>query len=112
MTTDTYARLSAQFITGPHTEGNSCRELKGGYIIVFDSHLSVETYEVGDDQMTDFERKVYRIIFNMIQFGKTPSLDELKRKTGKDERANREAVKNLMKQRMLKWDKNKNKWMF
>ncbi|MBW8582312.1 MULTISPECIES: hypothetical protein [Bacillus] len=62
--------------------------------------------------MTDFERKVYRIIFNMIQFGKNPSLDELKRKTGKDERANREAVKNLMKQRMLEWDKNKNKWMF
>lgn len=47
MTTDTYARLSAQFITGPPTEGISCEELKGGYIIVFDSLLSVETYEVG-----------------------------------------------------------------
>lgn len=63
-------------------------------------------------QMNDFERKVYRIIFNMTQFGKNPSFDELKRKTGKDERAIREAVKNLMRQRMLKWDKNKNKWMF
>ncbi|MEN4815839.1 hypothetical protein ABEG99_21420 [Bacillus velezensis] len=62
--------------------------------------------------MNNFERKVYRIIFNMTQFGKNPSLDELKRKTGKDERAIREAVKNLMRQRMLKWDKNKNKWMF
>ncbi|MGE0909580.1 hypothetical protein ACQGRJ_20260 [Bacillus atrophaeus] len=55
--------------------------------------------------MNDFERKVYRIIFNMTHFGKNPSLDELKRKTGKDERAIREAVKNLMRQRLLKWDK-------
>ncbi|AUS15186.1 MULTISPECIES: hypothetical protein [Bacillus amyloliquefaciens group] len=62
--------------------------------------------------MNDFERKVYRIILNMTRFGKNPSLDELKRKTGKDERAIREAVKNLMRQRMLKWDKHKNKWMF
>lgn len=46
MTADTYARLSAQFITGPPTEGISCKGLKGGYIIVFDSLLSVETYEV------------------------------------------------------------------
>ncbi|WP_430742690.1 hypothetical protein [Bacillus atrophaeus] len=62
--------------------------------------------------MNDFERKVYRIIFNMIHFGKNPSLGELKRKTGKDECAIREAVKNLMRQRLLKWDKKKNKWMF
>lgn len=35
--------------------------------------------------MTDFERKVYRIIFNMSRFGKNPSMEQLKRKTGKDE---------------------------
>lgn len=63
-------------------------------------------------RMNDFERKVYRIIFNMTQFGKNPSLDELKRKTGKDEQTIREAVKNLMRQRMLKWNKKKNRWMF
>lgn len=63
-------------------------------------------------RMNDFERKVYRIIFNMTQFGKNPSLDELRRKTGKDEQTIREAVKNLMRQRMLKWNKKKNRWMF
>ncbi|MCC9024387.1 hypothetical protein [Bacillus nakamurai] len=62
--------------------------------------------------MNDFERKVYRIIFNMSLFGKNTSLDELKRKTGKDECAIREAVKSLMRQRMLKWDKNKHQWRF
>ncbi|KAF2427751.1 hypothetical protein ACMXZI_22250 [Bacillus subtilis] len=61
--------------------------------------------------MNDFEQKVYRIIFNMTHFGKNPSLDQLKRKTGKDERTIREAVKNLMRQRLLKWDKKKNKWI-
>ncbi|WP_259425336.1 hypothetical protein [Bacillus velezensis] len=62
--------------------------------------------------MTDFERKVYRIIFNMTRFGKNPSMEQLKRKTGKDEQTIRAAVKNLMRQRILKWDKLKNKWMF
>ncbi|MCC8304135.1 MULTISPECIES: hypothetical protein [Bacillus] len=62
--------------------------------------------------MTDFERKVYRIIFNMTRFGKNPSMEQLKRKTGKDEQTIRAAVKNLMRQRILKWDKNKNKWVF
>jgi hypothetical protein len=38
----------------------------------------------------------------MNYFGKNPSLDELKKKNGKDERAIREAVKNLMRQRLLK----------
>ena len=57
--------------------------------------------------MTDFERKVYRIIFNMTRFGKNPSMEQLKRKTGKDEQAIRAAVKNLMRERMLKWDKKK-----
>ncbi|QQD82814.1 hypothetical protein JD965_04165 [Bacillus siamensis] len=59
--------------------------------------------------MNDFERKVFRIIFNMTHFGKNPTLEELKRKTGKEERAIREAVKNLMRQHLLKWDKKKNR---
>ncbi|MDU0814640.1 hypothetical protein [Bacillus siamensis] len=62
--------------------------------------------------MTDFERKVYRIIFNMTRFGKNPSMEQLKRKTGKDEQTIRAAVKNLMRQRILKWDKGKQKWIF
>ncbi|WP_332286632.1 hypothetical protein [Bacillus velezensis] len=62
--------------------------------------------------MTDFERKVYRIIFNMSRFGKNPSMEQLKRKTGKDEKAIRAAVKNLMRERMLKWDKHKKVWIF
>ncbi|MDS9998598.1 hypothetical protein [Bacillus atrophaeus] len=61
--------------------------------------------------MTDFERKVYRIIFNMTHFGKNPSMEQLKRKTGKDEQTIRAAVKNLMRQRILKWDKQKKKWI-
>ncbi|MFT4430753.1 hypothetical protein [Bacillus velezensis] len=61
--------------------------------------------------MTDFERKVYRIIFNMSRFGKNPTLEQLKRKTGKDEQAIRAAVKNLMRQRLLEWDKWKEKWI-
>ncbi|AEB22600.1 hypothetical protein BAMTA208_02065 [Bacillus amyloliquefaciens TA208] len=39
-------------------------------------------------------------------------MDELKRKTGKGLQAIREAVKNLMRQRMLKWDKHKHRWRF
>lgn len=39
--------------------------------------------------MAGFERKAYRIIFNMTRFGKNPSMEQLKRKTGKDERAMR-----------------------
>ncbi|WP_251039235.1 hypothetical protein [Bacillus sp. ISL-51] len=62
--------------------------------------------------MTDFERKVYRIIFNMSRFGKNPSMEQLKRKTGKDEQTIRAAVKSLMRQRILKWDKDKSKWRF
>ncbi|WIX30404.1 hypothetical protein QQW99_05975 [Bacillus amyloliquefaciens] len=61
--------------------------------------------------MTDFERKVYRIIFNMTRFGKNPSMEQLKRKTGKDEQTIREAVKNLIRQRKLMWDKKKRSWI-
>ena len=62
--------------------------------------------------MTDFERKVYRTICNMSRFGKNPSMEQLKRKTGKDEQTIRAAVKSLMRQRILKWDKKKEEWIF
>ncbi|MED4705222.1 hypothetical protein ABEU80_19490 [Bacillus velezensis] len=60
--------------------------------------------------MTDFERKVYRIIFNMTRFGKNPSMEQLKRKTGKSEEDIRAAVKSLMMKGELKWDKRKQIW--
>ncbi|MEH7734181.1 hypothetical protein [Bacillus pumilus] len=62
--------------------------------------------------MTDLERKLYRIIYNMSRFRKNPSMDDLKRKTGKDEPAIRKAVKNLILRNKLKWDKEKKEWRF
>ncbi|MCY7500801.1 hypothetical protein MHH54_12205 [Bacillus sp. FSL K6-4563] len=62
--------------------------------------------------MTDLERKLYRIIYNMSRFRKNPSMDDLKRKTGKDEPAIRKAVKNLISRNKLKWDKEKKEWRF
>ncbi|MGG0610930.1 hypothetical protein [Bacillus altitudinis] len=62
--------------------------------------------------MTDLERKLYRIIYNMSRFRKNPSMDELKRKTGKDELAIRKAVKNLISRNELEWDKDKKEWRF
>ncbi|MFB7033184.1 hypothetical protein ACFCVS_01520 [Bacillus altitudinis] len=62
--------------------------------------------------MTDLERKLYRIIYNMSRFRKNPSMDQLKRKTGKDELAIREAVKNLILRNELEWDKDKKEWRF
>ncbi|ATV01988.1 hypothetical protein CS301_14375 [Bacillus velezensis] len=59
--------------------------------------------------MTDFERKVYRIIFNMTRFGKNPSMEQLKRKTGKDEQVIRVAVKSLMSKGELR-DQKEEKW--
>lgn len=47
----------------------------------------------------------------MTHFGKNPSLDQLMRKAGMDDRAIREAVKNLKRQGLLRWDKKKNKWI-
>lgn len=37
-------------------------------------------------------------------------MEQLKRKTGKDEQAIRAAVKSLMRERKLMWDKRKEKW--
>ncbi|WP_342488916.1 hypothetical protein [Bacillus sp. FSL P4-0248] len=62
--------------------------------------------------MTDLERKLYRIIYNMSRFRKNPTIDELKRKTGKDELAIRKAVKNLISRKELEWDKEKKEWRF
>ncbi|MEH7671169.1 MULTISPECIES: hypothetical protein [Bacillus] len=58
--------------------------------------------------MTDLERKLYRIIYNMSRFRKNPSMDDLKRK----EPAIRKAVKNLISRNKLKWDKEKKEWRF
>lgn len=62
--------------------------------------------------MTDLERKLYRIIYNMSRFRKNPSMDDLKRKTGKDEPVIRKAVKNLISRNELEWDKEKQEWQF
>lgn len=62
--------------------------------------------------MTDLERKIYRIIYNMSRFRRNPTMDDLKRKTGKDEAAIRKAVKNLMSRNEIEWDKEKKEWKF
>ncbi|MER3122664.1 hypothetical protein ABQG71_15845 [Bacillus altitudinis] len=62
--------------------------------------------------MTDLERKIYRIIYNMSRFRKNPTMDDLKRKTGKDETAIRKSVKNLMSREELRWDREKKEWRF
>lgn len=67
---------------------------------------------IGGYDVTDLERKLYRIIYNMSRFRKNPSIDELKRKTGKDELAIRKAVKNLITRNEIEWDKEKNEWKF
>lgn len=62
--------------------------------------------------MSDLERKIYRIIYNMSRFRKNPTIDDLKRKTGKDETTVRKAVKSLLAKKELKWDKEKREWRF
>ncbi|MCA6609683.1 hypothetical protein ACSUUJ_09720 [Bacillus safensis] len=62
--------------------------------------------------MTDLERKIYRIIYNMSRFRKNPTMDDLKRKTGKGESSIRKAVRNLMSRKELVWDKEKKEWKF
>ncbi|MCY8486025.1 hypothetical protein MOC97_11135 [Bacillus atrophaeus] len=59
--------------------------------------------------MTDFERKVYQIIVNMHLYGKNPTLNDLKRKTGKSEEDILAAVKSLMMKGKLKWDNKEEK---
>ncbi|MGQ8969999.1 BlaI/MecI/CopY family transcriptional regulator [Bacillus altitudinis] len=62
--------------------------------------------------MSDLERKIYRIIYNMSRFRKNPTIDDLKRKTGKDEKTVRQAVNNLLSKKELKWDEEKREWRF
>ncbi|MEK5366761.1 hypothetical protein NSS76_12975 [Bacillus sp. FSL R5-0654] len=62
--------------------------------------------------MTDLERKLYRIIYNMSRFRRNPSMDDLKRKTGKDELTIRKAVKNLISRKELQWNNEKQEWRF
>ncbi|MGE1211154.1 hypothetical protein [Bacillus pumilus] len=62
--------------------------------------------------MTDLERKIYRIIYNMSRFRKNPTMDDLKRKTGKNEAAIRKAVQNLISRKEVTWDKEKREWKF
>ncbi|WP_144455686.1 hypothetical protein [Bacillus pumilus] len=62
--------------------------------------------------MTDLERKLYRIIYNMSRFRKNPTIDDLKRKTGQDGPTIRKAVKNLVSRKELTWDKEKKEWRF
>lgn len=57
--------------------------------------------------MTDLERRLYRIIYNMSRFRKNPLMDDLKSKIGKVEPAIRKAIKNLVSRNELKWDKEK-----
>ncbi|MFJ5963267.1 hypothetical protein [Bacillus sp. NPDC093026] len=57
--------------------------------------------------MSDLERKIYRIIYNISRFRKNPTMDDLKRKTGKDGASIRKAVNNLMSRKELPWDKEK-----
>lgn len=62
----------------------SVKDLKGDtWFIEFDSLYPLGHMKLGDDPMTDFERKVYQIIVNMHLYGKNPTLDDLKSKTGK-----------------------------
>ncbi|MBG9816336.1 MULTISPECIES: hypothetical protein [Bacillus] len=64
--------------------------------------------------MSNLERKLYlyRIIYNMSRFCKNPSMDDLKKKTGKDELAILKAVKNLMSRNEIECDKEKHEWKF
>ncbi|MBG9825878.1 hypothetical protein ABE33_11260 [Bacillus safensis] len=52
--------------------------------------------------MNDLERKLYRIIYNMSRFRKTPQWRTSIRK----------AVRNLMSRNELAWDKEKQEWRF
>ncbi len=60
----------------------------------------------------DLERKLYRSIYNMSRFRRNPTIDDLKRKTGRDEPTIRKAVENLVSRKELSWDKEKKEWRF
>ncbi|PTA84759.1 hypothetical protein C9414_12225 [Bacillus sp. Nf3] len=62
--------------------------------------------------MCNLKRKIYRIIDKMSRFRKNPTIDDLKRKTDKDEKTVRQAVKNLLAKEELKRKKEKREWRF
>jgi uncharacterized Fe-S cluster-containing radical SAM superfamily enzyme len=62
--------------------------------------------------MTDLERKIYRIIYNMSRLRNNPTMEDLKIKTGKDESSIRKAVNNLISRKEMTWDKEKKEWRF
>lgn len=47
----------------------------------------------------------------MHLYGKNPTLDDLKRKTGKSEEEIRTAVKSILMKGELKWNKKERKWL-
>ncbi|KKI91281.1 hypothetical protein WQ54_15795 [Bacillus sp. SA1-12] len=57
---------------------------------------------------SDLERKIFRIYFNTSIHGKSPTLKELMRWTGKSEAAVRETVKILLEKGFLVKDKDNN----
>lgn len=48
----------------------------------------------------------------MSRFRRNPTMNELKRKTGRDEPAIRKAVENLISRKVIRWDKEKKEWRF
>lgn len=48
----------------------------------------------------------------MSRFRKNPTMEDLKRKTGKNEETIRKAIKNLVSHKELTWDKDKKEWSF
>ncbi|KIL23398.1 hypothetical protein B4134_0708 [Bacillus safensis] len=48
----------------------------------------------------------------MSRFRRNPTMNELKRKTGRDEPAIRKAVENFISRKEIRWDKEKKEWRF
>ncbi|KMK70938.1 hypothetical protein ACJ64_08885 [Bacillus safensis] len=59
--------------------------------------------------MSDLERKIYRIIYNMSRFRKNATIDDLK---NKDEKTVRQVGKNLLANEELKRKNEKREWRF
>ncbi|WP_416807563.1 hypothetical protein [Bacillus safensis] len=62
--------------------------------------------------MSDLEIKIYRIIYNMSRFSKNPTIDDLKRKTGKDEKTVRQVGKNPPGKRRIEKEKRVKRMAF
>ncbi|KKI91182.1 hypothetical protein WQ54_16205 [Bacillus sp. SA1-12] len=57
---------------------------------------------------SDLERKIFRIYFNTSIHGKSPTLNELMRWTGRSEKDVRNTVISLMKKGLILRDKDNN----